>query len=192
MDESVRVSALLDASVLVPAVLRDTLLRAAAAGLYSVWFSEAILEEVQRALVTNGFASSASAKRMIAHLRSYFWFAFSTDYESRISAMTNHPGDRHVLAAAVSANVGIIVTANYRHFPESALEPHTIIGMSPDTFLVMLLQHDARAIVAIVAQQAAALKSPPLTVQDVLEGLRIHAPTFVERVSTLIDTDKRP
>lgn len=192
MSVPIRVAALLDASVMVPAALRDTLLRAAAAGLYSLWFSETILDEVQRTLVNNGFASAASAERLMGNLRSYFWFAFAEGYESIVSEMTNDPGDHHVLAAAVKANATIVVTANLRHFPQAALGPHGITGMSPDDFLTMLLQQDAGAFVSIVTQQAADLTSPPLSTRDVLDRLHIHAPTFVERISIMLDADEPP
>jgi len=192
MSAPTRVAALLDASVLVPAALRDTLLRTAAAGLYTVWFSEMILEEVQRALVSNELASATSAERLITNIRSHFWFALSQGYEPIASEMPNHPGDRHVLAAAIHANATIIVTANLRHFPDAELRPYGVSSMSPDSFLTMLLQHDADAFISIVTQQAAALKSPPLSTHDVLARLRIHAPTFVERLSIMVDAVERP
>ncbi len=47
-------SVVLDACIIIPASIRDTLLRAAAAGLYRVHWSEAILAEVQRNLYENG------------------------------------------------------------------------------------------------------------------------------------------
>jgi predicted nucleic acid-binding protein len=36
--------------------------------------------------------------------------------EGLAKVMTNHPGDRHVLAAAVTAKADIIVTSNLKHF----------------------------------------------------------------------------
>jgi hypothetical protein len=47
-----------DANVLFPFTLRDTLLRAAEAGVYQLYWSEAILEEVRRNLVATGTTSS--------------------------------------------------------------------------------------------------------------------------------------
>jgi hypothetical protein len=53
--------AVLDASVLFPAAVRDTLLRAAGAGLYQLYWSSDILEEVRRNLVKhNGLSRSCS------------------------------------------------------------------------------------------------------------------------------------
>jgi predicted nucleic acid-binding protein len=181
------VVALRDASVLDPAALRDTLFRAAGAGLYRVAFSEKILDEVRRALVVNDLASADSADRMIGSIRSYFWFALVAGDESINVELSTDPGDRHVLAAAIGAHAGVIVTANLRHFPANELEPHGIASMSPDQFLTMLAQKDANALIRIVTEQAAALTSPPLSPADVLERLRLHAPTFVEDLASISD-----
>ena len=64
--------------------------------------------------------------------------------------------------------------------------------MAPDEFLVTLQQQHPQAMTMIVKQQAAALHSPPMTVHDVLERLRIHAPTFVERIVATTDAGQQP
>ncbi|HEX5167029.1 MAG TPA: PIN domain-containing protein [Thermomicrobiales bacterium] len=187
MSASGGVAALLDASVLVPAALRDTLLRVAGAGLYRVAFSELILDEVRRALVANSLASVTSADRLIENIHAYFWFALVAGDEPPDLELSTDPGDRHVLAAAIEAKVDIIVTANLRHVPNSELGPYGMTSMSPDQFLLMLAQRDANALLQIVTQQAAALKSPPLSPADVLGRLRLHAPAFVEHLASLSD-----
>jgi hypothetical protein len=62
--------------------------------------------------------------------------ALVTGYESLVDGMTNHPKDRHVLAAAVRANAEVIVTFNLRDFPEPALKPYDIAAIHPDDFLL--------------------------------------------------------
>ncbi len=57
--------AVLDASVLFPAAVRDTLLRAAGAGLYQLYWSTDILEEVRRNLVKSGRATQEQAQRLV-------------------------------------------------------------------------------------------------------------------------------
>jgi len=44
-------------------------------------------------------------------------------YDRLVAKMTNHPKDRHVLAAAVAANAAIIVSDDRKGFPRSACEP---------------------------------------------------------------------
>ena len=51
-----------------------------------------------------------------AELRAHFSGAWIGDYESLIPRMTNDEKDRHVAAAAVHAEAGIIVTFNLRDF----------------------------------------------------------------------------
>jgi len=63
--------AVLDACVLFPASLRDTLLRAAQTDLYRMQLSEDILEEVQRNLVKKGMPE-AKAYRLATTIREQF------------------------------------------------------------------------------------------------------------------------
>ena len=56
----------LDANVLYPFTLRDTLLRAAAAGLFQAYWSEKILDEATRNLVDHGVMDAAQASRLRA------------------------------------------------------------------------------------------------------------------------------
>jgi predicted nucleic acid-binding protein len=105
-------SVVLDACVLYPAALRDTLLRAADAGLYRLHWSEEILDEVGRNLVKNSVADELAAQRLLDHMRQAFPDAAVAGHECLVESMPNHPGDRHVVAAAVKANAQLIVTAN--------------------------------------------------------------------------------
>jgi hypothetical protein len=52
-----------------------------------------------------------------------------------IPAMTNHPKDRHVLAAAAHASVKVIVTYNIKDIPRSSLTPYSITAQGPSAFL---------------------------------------------------------
>ncbi|TMQ11902.1 MAG: PIN domain-containing protein [Deltaproteobacteria bacterium] len=90
---------LLDANVLFPFSLRDTLLRAAAAGFYQVRWSSQILDEMARNLVSTGTMPEEKAQRLRAIMEREFPEAEVTDYEHLIAAMKNHEKDRHVAAA---------------------------------------------------------------------------------------------
>src|SRR5919202_4811570 len=118
--------AVLDASVLFPAAVRDTLLRAAASGLYQLYWSDEILDEVRRNLVASGRATPEQAQRLGDVMQGAFPEASVPGYEVLIDHMANDPKDRHVLAAAVVSQAQIIVTDNLRHFPHEALAPFNV------------------------------------------------------------------
>ena len=57
-------------------------------------------------------------------------------YEPLIDSMTCDPGDRHVLAAAVHAKAGAIVTFNDVDFPQSlSLSRSGDLSISPDALM---------------------------------------------------------
>ena len=175
--------AVLDACVLIPAALRDTLLRASDAALYRAHWSEHILEEVARNLA-EGFIGPERAASLVRQVREHFPDAAVPleRYEPLIGVMTNHPKDRHVLAAAVAAGAEVIVTRNLRDFPAEALEPYGVEAQSPDEFLVSLFDLYPSLMVGIIERQAANLKNPPATVERVLDTLAVDAPSFVAQI----------
>jgi hypothetical protein len=184
--------AVLDACVLVPLFLRDTLLRAAEAGVYDVQLTRDILAEVQQTLVDKEFTTAERAVYLITTIRTAFSRSLVGGYQHRIRDMTNHPSDRHVLAAAVTAGATVIVTNNLRHYPSAALEPHGIEAHLPGEFLLGLAALYPDQMVAIIRQQAADLRSPSMTVDDVLERLWLHAPAFVDAVRERIRQSDAP
>ena len=106
----------LDANVLFPFTLRDTLLRAAQAGLFQVYWSDEILDEAARNLVARGRITAEQAERLTTAIRGAFPEAVVTGHEPLIAAMPNEPKDRHVVAVAVKAGAQVIVTSNLRDF----------------------------------------------------------------------------
>ncbi len=128
--------ALLDANVLYPAYLRDALLRLAEAGVYQVRWTDQILQEMSRnAKKKVPEARHDRIDRVVAKTNQAFPEARVTGYEDLIPSMTNHPKDRHVLAAAVAAGADLIVTSDVKHFPRSACEPYNTDIQPPDEFL---------------------------------------------------------
>lgn len=111
----------LDANVLFPAAVRDTLLRAAEAGLIQVYWSEQVLEEMRRNLVLRGQCTEDRAAVLVATLRRAFPTSVSTGYEHLVPAMRNDLGDRHVVAAALAARAEVVVTNNLKHFRKEHL-----------------------------------------------------------------------
>jgi|SRR5579884_1915602 predicted nucleic acid-binding protein len=169
----------LDACVLFPASLRDTLLRAAQANLYRVQLTDDILEEVRRNLVKKRMPED-KAQRLVAAIRENFDDGFVTHYKLLIDSMPINNKDRHVLAAAVACGAEIIVTYNLKDFPRDLLAPFDIKAQSPDDFLVQLFQLNRELMAKVLIKQAGNLHNPSMTVIEVLEVLKQHVPTFVK------------
>jgi predicted nucleic acid-binding protein len=175
-------SALLDACVIFPYSLSDTLLRAAEIGLYQMYFSEQILQEATRNRIDRGRMTASSAEKFQRILRLAFpesLVEFPVDLERM---MTNHPKDRHVLAAAVHATANLIVTMNLKDFPDSALSHWKINAIHPDDFLVLLCdQYGDDTLYILITEQAASYrksldrtqpdKQPPVTTSELLTAL---------------------
>lgn len=90
----------LDANVLFPFTIRDTLLRAAALGMFQAHWSEEILAEATRNLITTGRMNDEQAAHLMAAMRSAFPEAMVQDYEQLIPSMLNDEKDRHVVMSS--------------------------------------------------------------------------------------------
>ena len=163
-------SVVLDTCVLYPAHLRDTLLRLAERGLYRALWSEDILGELRRNLVEAGI-DVGSVDRLLGEMAGAFPDAAVTSYRSLIDGLTCDPKDRHVLAAAVGARAGGIVTHNTDDFPEISVEPYEIEVIHPDTFLLDLLDLAPPAVIDELRQQATANRREPRTLPTLLDAL---------------------
>lgn len=173
----------LDANVLYPFTLRDTLLRAAALGLYQVHWSEEIISEATRNLIASGRMSDEQAAHLMAAMRNAFPEALVRGYESLVASMPNDAKDRHVAAVAVKVSAQVIVTMNLKDFKTL---PEAIEAQSPDDFLLDLLDLAPDAMLELLAQQAAALKRPPVTLDQLLRGLGKTVPRFEQEVRRYI------
>lgn len=175
-------AAVLDACVLFPVYPRDLLLRLAEAGLYRPILTTEILDEVARNLVKSGKASEASAARLVAAIGAAFADDVGEPAPALVAAMTNDPKDRHVLAAAVEAGAGVVVTANLRDFPREALEPWSVQAKHPDEFLADLFWLSPARVVGVLAEQAQGYGNPPLGFAELVDILARTAPNFAALV----------
>lgn len=131
--------ALLDACVLYPTVLREILIGAARAGLYTPLWSARILEEWARATVKLGPAAEAVARGEIALLGAEFPAAAVPPREGIDARLwLPDPADVHVLAAAIAGGADLIVTFNASDFPRGLLAEEGVGRADPDAFLLGL------------------------------------------------------
>jgi hypothetical protein len=171
---------LLDACVLIPMPLADTLLRLAAGPrLYRPKWSDQIMVEVSRTLQEKFALSPEKTIYRETEIRRYFPEAWIKNYEDLIPAMTCHSKDRHVLAAAARAGVKIIVTYNIKDFPRSSLAPYSITVQGPSAFLKNLYERSPSMVMQTLEAQAAAIGQ---TMAWLLSRLRINAPAFVDLI----------
>lgn len=174
--------AVLDADVLYPMVLRDSLLRAAAAGCFRLHWSERILDEVMRNLTQTYGMEPTKAAALRRAMTGAFPEAEVVGWESREAEMANHPKDRHVAAAAVTIGAPIIVTSNVRDFKGL---PQGIAAMTPDHFLIHILAAAPAEMIAALRQQSAAYRRPPVSIAELLDHLSAVAPGFAAEAAKL-------
>lgn len=168
---------LLDACVLIPMPLADTLLRLAAGPrLFLPKWSDDIMAEVSRSLQEDFGLSAEKTLYRETQIRRHFQEAWVEGYEDLIAGMTNHSKDRHVLAAAVQSSAKAIVTYNLKDFPHSSLAPHSITVQGPSAFVKELYNQAPFAVMDTLESQAAAIGKP---LQYLLSRLGINAPAFV-------------
>lgn len=163
-------SVVLDTNVLYGAVLRDTALRLAEAGLYRPLWSSHILDELQA--VVGHVVGSTAVKRIVDEMALVFEDAMVEGYEQLIEAMESpDPDDRHVLAAAVAAGASAIATFDQSGFPEVVAERHNLLILHPDEFLLDLLDMAPATVVQVLREQSDSYTNPPRSVSEILGTL---------------------
>lgn len=177
----------LDACAIFPASIRDTLFRAADAGLYRIHLTDDILEELRRNLISQRGVPEDKARRLIDTIKNFFPESLITQHILLIESMPNNEKDRHVLAAAVACNAQVIVTQNLKDFPQHLLSPFEVEAQSPDGFLVHLFHLSPETMLKIIIEQAGDLRLPSTTVPELLDTLKQHVPTFVGLVENTLN-----
>ena len=151
--------------------LCDTLMRAAEAELYELHFSQEILDGATRNLLKNGrMKTDAQAAYFQEQIKTNFPDAMVEVPEYLVAAMTNDPGDHHVVAAAIVAKAEVIVTSNLDDFPIESLAPYDIEAWHPDDFLVYLDEQNPGTMMKIMVEQSNELKFPK-SVPEIIDKL---------------------
>ena len=92
-----------------------------------------------------------------------------TGYEELIESLVlPDPDDRHVLAAAIRSQAGVIVTYNVKDFPEEILSKYGIEVQHPDEFVTHLFDLAAGAVCHAIRSQRQALKNPSVSVSELM------------------------
>ncbi|HWY22838.1 MAG TPA: PIN domain-containing protein [Candidatus Acidoferrum sp.] len=181
-----RYAAVLDACVLVPMPLCDTLLRLAEEpAVYRPVWSEQILLEVGRTLEKKLNRTPFQRERRLQAMRNAFPEAevrVPWDLVKSVTCIPD-PNDRHVVAAAILGSADAIVTFNAKHFPADCVKQYGLVCQTPDEFLVQQFDLARDLVLERLDSQAAALGLKRLFITGKLERM---VPSFVGLVEPRI------
>lgn len=179
---------LLDACVMVPNALCDTLLRLAERGFFRPLWSVRIMDEVKHAVLAMhpGLDEPRVQARLDA-MNGAFPDAQVVGWEQTCAGLDlPDPDDRHVLAAAIKGGAQSLVTSNLKDFPVEALIDTNVEAVHPDDFLLNQLDLYPGLALQVLTEQAEDLKHPRSDLAGVLNRLqRCGVPRFVDEVRLL-------
>lgn len=155
--------AVYDANVLYPAQLRDFLMRLALQEAVRAHWTDKIHDEWMRNVEADYPDITWEDLRRIRGLMEKALPAASIDgYEDLAATLSlPDPSDRHVLAAAIRAEAGYIVTFNVADFPNSALDPHGVQATGPDDFTSELTNRFPEKVLRAARTHRTSLSHPP-------------------------------
>jgi predicted nucleic acid-binding protein len=172
---------LMDADVLVDAQVRDLFLRMAEADLIDVCWSRQIPDETRQALTTKLHLTTAASDKLLGALQAAFPTAVVHGFDHLVGKLAlPDPDDRHVLAAAIHGECDLLVTNNVKDFPEeavAAIRGADIAIVSVDDALREFVVIFGDRLASVVAAQVAALRNPPMTLDEFIARLCVRAPT---------------
>ncbi len=151
MAGTARYTAVLDACVLYPALLRDVLLSLAHSDLYSAKWTAHIRDEWMRNLLKDRPQFREQIEAAAAAMEQAIPDCMVTGYEHLIEGLRlPDPDDRHVLAAAIAGHADTIVTWNERDFPGEVLDAFGVEVQTPDEFVLNQIMLDKPTAIAAI------------------------------------------
>lgn len=167
----------LDSDVLFSINSTDLLLTLAQLGLYRpVWTERILRAPVKFVPERREDLSETAIQRRVDAMKRARPDAMVVVPKELEDVMTNHEGDRHVLAAAVHAGASVVVTNNLRHFSPEACERHHVEAQSGDEFVLHLVSLDALAVKRAVRIMSDRRNNPPVGVDEIFQRLKALFP----------------
>ena len=162
--------AFFDANILYPSGLRNFLMHLASTGLFRAHWSAEVHEEWIRNLLKN---RPDLTPEKLARTRRLMDAALPdasvSGYEHLIDSIAlPDSDDRHVVAAAVQSEVGVIVTQNLGDFPDDVLWRFNLEAQHPDDFGLALLGISADLVLEAAKTHHASLRNPAKTTEEYL------------------------
>lgn len=169
-----RYTALLDACVLFPIAIADSLMSLATTGLFAAKWTRRIEQE----WIANLEEFRPDLKGRLGIRRDGMrdaipdWEVEESAWMPLVEGMTlPDTDDRHVLAAAIAGHADCIVTANLRDFPAGIVDSYGIEVVHPDRFIIN--QWDLDPIMGMTAfkRMRARWRNPQATPEDFAQAL---------------------
>ena len=129
-----------DTCALYGEMVNDLVLRLAEERMFVPYWSNTVLDELQRVLTER--VGDQRAERRVTLMREAFPDAEISGFDQLIDSMTCEAGDRHVLAAADYSPASTLVTFNVKHFSAQSVAPLDIEVKHPDDFLLDVFDPD--------------------------------------------------
>lgn len=165
-------TAILDANVLYPMMLRDFPITLATTGLYRAKWTEQIHDEWVRNLLNDRPELEVRIQTTRSLMNEAVPDCLVVGYEALIQGLElPDPDDRHVLAAAIRCGAQIIVTHNLKDFPADVLTEFGIEAMPPDEFLEFQFGLQPNLVISAAKEQRARWSSPSISADEYLKRL---------------------
>ncbi len=163
-----------DACIFYPAPLRDLMIRLAQSRRFRARWTDRIHREWVRALLAKEpRLEAAKLDRRVELVNSAVPDCLVTGYGHLIDDIAlPDPDDRHVLAAAIRAGAGAIVTMNIKDFPARVLDEFEIFARHPDDFILDLADLEPAVVMTAAKRQRASLRNPPYSPEEFIEIIR--------------------
>ena len=191
MAGSSRYTVILDANVLYPQLLRDTLLSLARENLYHARWSATINDEWMRNLGSDRPDIADRLPAMSKLMSDSVPDCLVTNYE-QLTGSIELPdlNDRHVVAAAIAGHADAIVTFNLKDFPLAVMQPYGIEVQHPDEFIANQMQLQKIRALSAIKEMRARWTNPARSAQELvnafeLRGLPLTADLLQEAIALI-------
>jgi predicted nucleic acid-binding protein len=169
------VTALLDACVLYPLAMADSLMSLASTGLFAAKWTTQIEHEWMRSLEARrpDLQGKLGFRRDQMRLAVPDWEVTEEAWRAFVQPQLTlpDPDDIHVLAAALAGRVDCIVTANLKDFPAKVLSQHGLEAIHPDAFITELWDAEPIAAIAAFKSMRARWKKPKAAPKDFAQAM---------------------
>ncbi len=186
MAGNARYTALLDACVLYPIAMTDSLMSLASAGLFAAKWTTQIEQEWVTAIEERRpeLKGKLGVRRDSMREAVPDWEVPESAWKALVASLTlPDPNDAHVLAAAIAGHADCIVTVNLRDFPTKITAPYGIEVVDPDKFIINQWDLDPLVAIAAFKRMRSRWKKPEATPEDFAQVLeRGGLPVTAQRV----------